>query len=165
MSKKKSQNSNNGAYRPKPPFISVEGIESLAWGKLSRDAVWVHTELYRKFNGKNRNNLSLTYKEVNHKISNGTFNKAIWELIGYGFIHVKRFGHLNQNASIYELCDKWEYLSNQPEKLNRNEKLLARLERTKRIPTPKKLDKTGRFNFGVKRRQLQRVLKDKISAA
>lgn len=165
MSKKKSQNNNNGAYRPKPPYASVEGIQSLAWDKLSRDAVWVLMEFYRKFNGKNRNNLSLTYLEVKGKISNGTFNKAIWELIGRGFIHVNRFGSLNQNASIYELCDKWKYLSNQPEKLNRNEKLLERLEKIRRIPTSKRLDETESFNFGVKRRQLQRMIKDKISAA
>lgn len=165
MSKKKSQNSHNNGYKPKPPFISVEGIKSLAWDKLSRDAVWALTEFYRKFNGKNRTNLSLTYEEVKGKISNGTFNNAIWELIGYGFIRVRRFGRLNQNASIYELCDKWEYLSNHPEKLDRNEKHLARLKRTKRIPTPKKLNPTKSFNFRAKRRQLIRVIQNKISAA
>ena len=165
MSKKKSQKSNNDAYRPTPPFRTVEGIESPAWKKLSRDAVWVLMEIYIKFNGNNRSNLSLTYLEVKGKISNGTFTKAIWELIGYGFIRVRRFGRLNQNASIYELCDKWKYMSDQPEKLDQNEKLLKRLEKTRRIPTPKNIDKSQRFNFGVKRRQLLRVLKDKISAA
>lgn len=159
------KNSNNNAYRPQPPYASVVGIKSLAWGKLSRDAVWALMEFYRKFNGKNRKNLSLTYLEVKGKISNGTFNKAIWELIGYGFIHVVRSGRLERNASIYELCDKWEYLSNQPEKLNRNEKLLARLEKVRRKPTPKNLEKPKAFIFRTKRRQLQRMIKNKISAA
>ena len=70
-----------GAYKPKPPFRSVEGVESLAWGKLSCHAVWVLMEFYRRFDGYNRFCLTLSYKEVKRRMACGTFSKAIWELI------------------------------------------------------------------------------------
>ena len=74
------------AYRPKPPFITVEGIKSEVYEYLSPIAVWVLCEFYRKFNGYNRQNLSLTGKDVKGKISTTTLSKSIWELVAYGFI-------------------------------------------------------------------------------
>ncbi len=129
MEKKKNSGK---AYKPRPPFRTLEGIESAAWDKLSRDAVFAITEFYKKFNGYNRYDLSLTYKEVRKKMSNRPFSRSIWELIGYGFIDVRRFGRLERNCSIYGLSNRWRHLSEKPEVLNQIEKLLKEIERLKR---------------------------------
>ncbi len=76
--------------------------------------------------------LSLTYKEVRKKMSNRPFSRSIWELIGYGFIEVRRFGRLERNCSIYGLSNRWRHLSEKPEVLNQIEKLLKEIERLKR---------------------------------
>jgi hypothetical protein len=85
-------------------------------------------ELYRKFTGYNRASLSLTDREVKGKIASGTFTKSKWELIGYGFIDVMRFGRLERNCSLYSLSNRWKRLSEKPRKLDKIGKLLARAE-------------------------------------
>jgi len=155
----RANNRQKNAYRPKPPFRSVEGIESLAWGKLSPHAVWVLMEFYGKFDGFNRSNLTLSYSEVRTKIANGTFNKAIWELISYGFIDVRRFGRLERNNSIYALTNRWKSLNENSRKIKKVEKLLSHLERVKRINTPKNLSEEQKSEFRIKRRQMIRKIK------
>jgi hypothetical protein len=142
------------AYKPKAPYASVEGIESPAYEKLSPHAVWVLLEFYRKFNGFNRSNLALSYKEVANKMAPATFNKSIWELRGFGFLDTVRFGRLERNNSIYALSKRWKRLSNSPEKLDRIERLLSRAEKAKRINTPKNLNDEEKFSFRLKRKQL-----------
>lgn len=122
------------AYQPRQPFRTVEGIEGAAWEKLSRNAVFVLIEFYRKFNGYNRYDLSLTYREVKNKMSNTLFSKAVWQLIGYGFIDVRRFGRLERNCSLFGLSNRWRKLSENPEKLDAIEKLLKEVEDLKRQP-------------------------------
>ena len=153
------------AYRPKPPFRSVEGIESLAWSKLSPHAVWVLMEFYGKFDGYNRSNLTLSYSEVSTKMANGTFNKSIWELVGYGFIDVIRFGRLERNNSLYALTNRWKNLNANSKKIKKVEKLLSRLERVKRINTPKSLSGELKSEFGIKRRQMTRKIQNMILRA
>jgi len=122
------------AYQPRQPFRTVEGIEGAAWEKLSRNAVFVLIEFYRKFNGYNRYDLSLTYREVKNKMSNTLFSRAVWQLIGYGFIDVRRFGRLERNCSLFGLSNRWRKLSENPEKLDAIEKLLEEVEDLKRQP-------------------------------
>jgi hypothetical protein len=148
----RKSNTGKPAYRPSPPFRCVEGIESNAWKCLSRDAVWVLMEFYKKFNGRNRFNLSLTYKEVKGKISNGTFNKAIWELVSFGFLDVKRLGRLERNASIYGLSDRWKGFEDHPGRLDVNGKLLSLLNHFSRLRTPKEFSLENQKEFKSKRR-------------
>lgn len=122
------------AYQPQQPFRTVEGIEGAAWEKLSRNAVFVLIEFYRKFNGYNRYDLSLTYREVKNKMSNTLFSRAVWQLIGYGFIDVRRFGRLERNCSLFGLSSRWRELRHDPEKLYEIEKLLKKVESLKREP-------------------------------
>src|SRR4030042_2897960 len=86
------------AYQPKRPFKTIEGIaedvQGEAFRRLSPHSVWVLMRFYERFNGKNRSNLELTYAEVKHAMSGVLFTRSIWQLIGFGFVDVRRFGRL-----------------------------------------------------------------------
>jgi len=120
------------AYKPKLPFRTVEGIESDAWKRLDYGAIGLLMEFYRKFNGRNRANLSVTYREVKHKMSSLIFTRWIWQLIGFGFLDVKRWGRLQRKCSIYGLSDRWRRLSEEPQKLDEIENLLREIDQLKR---------------------------------
>ncbi len=137
--KNKSQRrtAKNKAYRPTPPFRTVEGIESPAYDKLHPYSVFVLMEFYKEFNGFNRYDLSLTYKEVKPKMSNQTFNRSIWELRGFGFIDVVRPGRLERNCSIYGLSHRWKKIGSDPPKLVKIEDWLKDIEELKREPGSK----------------------------
>ncbi len=136
--KSKFQGERKKAYRASIPFRTVEGIGTPPWDKLSPYSVWVHIEFYNKFNGYNRYNLSLTYKEVQDKMSSLIFSRSIWQLIGFGFIDVRRFGRLERNCSLFGLSNRWRKLSEEPEKLEQIEQLLNRIEYLKRQPGSQK---------------------------
>ena len=151
----KKYNPSRKAYKAKTQgFRVVEGVESAAYERLSPHAVWVLMEFYRKFNGFNRNNLTLSYKEMRGKIAEGTYNNAIWELLGFGFIERVRLGRLERNSSLYALTNKWKKLSAKPKKLDTIEKLLTRAIKVKRIETPKNLTDEEKGCFRLKRKQL-----------
>lgn len=122
------------AYQPKQPFRTVEGVGTAAWGKLDMGAIGVLMELYMKFNGFNRYNLSLTYKEVRSKMASLIFTRFIWQLIGYGFLDVRRFGRLERKCSLYGLSNRWRRLCKEPGKLGQIENLLNNIEGLKRQP-------------------------------
>ena len=110
-------------------------VKSEAWKRLSCYAESCYCAIRKKFNGKNWNNLSLTYAEMSHKMSSATFSKAMLELVAYGFLRIIRWGRLYGKCSIYALYDKWNDISHSPQKLTRIETILHRLEKIKRIPT------------------------------
>lgn len=89
-------------------------------------------EFYKKFNGFNRYNLSLTYGEVKHKMATLTHTRSIWQLIGFGFIERVRLGRLERNCSLYGLSNRWKKLSKDPRKLDTIEELLKKVEKLKR---------------------------------
>jgi len=122
------------AYQPKKPFRTVEGVGSLAWEKLDLRSIGVLMKFYEKFNGYNRYNLSLTYKEVKFLLSSLLFSRSLWQCIGFGFLDVRRFGRLERNCSLFGLSNRWRKLSENPEKLDAVEKLLKRVEDLKRQP-------------------------------
>lgn len=129
------------AYKPKKPFWTIEGVGSEAWKRLDFGAVGLLMKFYEKFNGYNRANLSVTYREVKNKVSSLVFTRWIWQLIGYGFLDVKRQGRLERKCSLYGLSDRWRRLSEQPKKLDEIEELLAKIEKLKRQRArPGKLD-------------------------
>jgi len=103
----RKQKQRHAAYRPKPPFGIIEGIGTPPFERLSPTAVWALNKFYSKFNGYNRNNLSLPYREVKKIMSPFIFNRSLWELLGFGFIDVQRFGRLERNCSIFSLSDRW----------------------------------------------------------
>jgi len=98
-------------------------------------------------------------------MANGTFSKAIWELIGFGFIDVKRFGRLERNNSIYALSDRWKRMSLDSKRLHKIEKLLAHAEKVKHINTPSHLDGDEKSKFGIRRRQLLWMIRKKVLGA
>ena len=153
------------AYKPKKPFKSVEGIESLAWPLLSPHAVWVLMEFYKRFDGYNRSCLYLSYNDASHKIANNTFNKAIWELTGFGFIDVIRQGRLKRNNTLYALSNRWKKISNNPEKLQTIRKLLLRAERVKHINTPSFLSDEDKLLFKQKRKRILNKIRYRVAGA
>ena len=122
------------AYQPEQPFRTVEGVGTLAWGKLDLRSIGVLMKFYEKFNGYNRYNLSLTYKEVKHLLSSLLFSRSLWQCIGFGFLDVRRFGRLERNCSLFGLSNRWRKLSENPEILDAIEKLLKEVEDLKRQP-------------------------------
>ncbi|MBN1273889.1 MAG: hypothetical protein JXB26_16620 [Candidatus Aminicenantes bacterium] len=142
------------AYRPKPPFKAVEGVGSNAYKLLSRDAVWVLMKFYEEFNGYNRNNLKLPYREAN--ISTLVFNRSIWELLGYGFIDLVKAGRLEKECSVYALSNHWRKLSEKPEALKKIKELLEEINVLKRQPGG--FEK--RKNIRVKRKKILALSKN-----
>lgn len=122
------------AYKPKKPFWTIEGVGSEAWKRLDMGAIGLLMKFYEKFNGYNRANLSVTYREIKHKVSSFVFTRWIWQLTGYGFLDIKRQGRLERHCSLYGLGDRWRRLSEEPKKLDRTGSLLAEVERLKRLP-------------------------------
>ena len=133
-----SRKHNGKAYKPKPPFSSVEGIGTAPWKRLDMGACGVLMEFYDKFNGYNRYDLSLTYKEVKNKMSSLIFSRYLWQLIGFGFLDIRRTGRLMRYCSLFGLSNRWRKLWKEPEKLDEIEKLLNRVELLKRKPGSKK---------------------------
>lgn len=132
--KGKKQNERKKAYQPKPPFRTVEGIGTPAWEKLDMGAIGIFMKFYDKFNGYNRYNLSLTFKEVKDKMSSLIFIRYVWQLIGFGFLDIRRTGRLERNCSLYGISNRWRKLSDEPEKLNEIKKILNQVELLKRQP-------------------------------
>ena len=97
-------------YKPRSPFAIVEGAGTPPFNRLSPEAVWVLLKLYAKFNGKNRSDLSLTYRETKETMCSKVRSRATWQLLGYGFIDVKRWGRLERNCTIFALSDRWRRL-------------------------------------------------------
>lgn len=119
-------------YRAKPPFRQVEGIESDAWDQLSPNAVWCLIELYIKFKGYNRFNLSLTRGDVKHKMSPPTLTKSMWELIAFGFIDRIRWGYIFKVCSIYGLSHRWKKIGKSPQKIKTLNRLLKQIDKVSR---------------------------------
>lgn len=120
------------AYRPRPPFKIIEGVDTEPFRHLSPWAVWILTRFYGKFTGKNRANLSLTYKEVKDTMSGVVFVRSIWELVGFGFVDILRHGRLERNASFYALSDRWRSLFDDPQKCSEIELILEEIRKLQR---------------------------------
>jgi len=140
-------------------YVPHRMLNSEAWKQLSPYAEACYLATKKKYNGKNWNNLSLTYSEMKHKMSNATFSKAMTELVAYGFLKVIRWGRLYGKCSIYALYNKWNDLSHVPERLSRIETTLERLEKIKRIPTGKGQREQRKILNKEKDAQKRRILR------
>ena len=91
------------------PFVMIYKamIESHAWQQLGHPAVRAYIHLRAKVNGKNNDNLSLTYKEMEPYMNRHTFAKALKQLEEHGFIKFARRGGLYKRCNIYALSDEW----------------------------------------------------------
>jgi len=136
MDKPRDPKNKKGAYRPRPPFAIVEGAGTSPFKELDPEAVWVLLQLYSKFTGRNRSNLSLTYRETRETMSERVFGRAIWQLLGFGFIDVVRWGRLERNCTLYSLSDRWRRL-NTPEAAERRAKIGGTLEEIERLKREK----------------------------
>ena len=126
------QKTERNAYKPRKPFKAIEGVGTRPWMRLSRNSVYVLNRFYAKFNGYNRDNLSLTYKEMNGKLSGRLFTAALWELMSFGFIDRVRSGRLEKECSIYRLSNRWRKFEDKEETLNEIELRLGKIEELRR---------------------------------
>jgi hypothetical protein len=127
MSRFREPKNKKNAYRPRPPFAIVEGAGTPPFKELSPEAVWALLRLYEKFNGRNRSNLSLTFKEASETLARRVFSRAIWQLIGFGFIDVIRWGRLERICTLFGISDRWRRLCG-PEARDRRAKIKAVLK-------------------------------------
>ena len=134
VQKKHDRPNRRQAYQPKAPFKTVEGTGTEGFQRLSPHSVWVLMRFYEKFTGFNRADLELTYAEVKHVMSSLLFSRSIWQLVGYGFLDVRRFGRLEANCSLYALSDRWRGLTDDPKRLDRIQSILDEIEQLKRQP-------------------------------
>ena len=144
------------AYRPRPPFKIVEGVGTPPFKRLDVFARWALLQFYEKFNGRNRSNLSLTYGEVQSIMSAATFVRSIWQLIGFGFLDVRRWGRLERNASLYGLSDRWRrFCEPTAEKeLDKIAATLQEIENLKRQKWPKERKSEKRERVAALRHSL-----------
>lgn len=93
-----------------PPFVPItkEMIRSQAWAQLSHYSVRAYIHIAAKYNGKNKNNLSYTYKEATKFMNGHTYKKATDELVKYGFLDVKRSGACFGKCNIFGLSERWK---------------------------------------------------------
>lgn len=129
---RQKQDRKSGAYKPRTPFRTVEGIGTEAWKRLDMGARGLLEEFYNKFNGYNRYDLSIPYREVKHKMASLIFTRWMWQLIGFGFIDIVRQGRLERNCSLYGLSNRWRKLSKIPDALDEIGGFLKEIERLKR---------------------------------
>ena len=151
------------AYKPKVPFQSVEGLGTAPWMMLSRNGICVLDMFYAKFNGYNRSNLTLTYREMKNKMSFRLFSSAIWEVIGFGFIDSLKSGGLERKSTIYGLSNRWRKLL--PEgyterKCYDDPIVLQKLEKIKSLL--KEIEDLKRKPGGIEKRMKIRELKKQI---
>jgi hypothetical protein len=136
------------AYRPRPPFKIIEGVGTAPFKRLDPFAQYVLLRFYEKFNGHNRSDLSLTYGEVSPIMSSTIFSRSIWQLIGFGFLDVRRWGRLERNASLYGLSDRWRRFC-EPGSETQLDKIAAQLKEVENLkrqkwPEGKKSEKRER---------------------
>ena len=141
------------AYKPKPPYKSVEGMGSKPWLKMTRHGAYVLDRFYAKFNGFNRDNLSLTYAEVKDKMSNRLFTAGLWEVFGFGFIDRVRPGRLERQCSIYRISNRWRKLEHKLKFLDEIERLLKEILKLGR----KRASLENRMKINMLRKRIARL--------
>jgi len=91
------------------PFymLTEKMVQSKAWEELDSYDKEAFTHIAIKYNGKNKVDLSLTYKEANRLQSNHRFKDSIDHLVEYGFIDVIESGGVWKKCNIYGLSERW----------------------------------------------------------
>jgi len=96
----------------KGKFLVLEDrlLVSDQWKSLSSKAVHAYILFRQKFNGKNADDISLTYREVSPYMSSRTFRKALEELLNKELITLVSPGGLYRGCSIYSIKNQWSHL-------------------------------------------------------
>lgn len=89
--------------------IADNMMESAAWQELSVYAEHVYLRMKKKFNYRNADDISLTYKEGMLKMTKARYTAALDELIDHGFIKIMDGGWTVQKATIFSFSDQWRY--------------------------------------------------------
>lgn len=84
-------------------------MESPAWQQLSVYAEHVYVRMKKKFNYRNVDDVSLTYKEGTQKMGKDRYTSALDELIDHGFIKIMDGGWTVQKATIFGFSDQWKH--------------------------------------------------------
>lgn len=88
--------------------ISNSMHQSKAWKKLSLQSRYLYMEFKFKYNGKNVNDISFTYKEGRELMNVNTFSKCIDQLLEFGFIKYIRNSPNTRECNIFGLSDGWK---------------------------------------------------------
>lgn len=101
--KRKNNKTNNG------PFVKLDNeiTDSKPFQELTIHAKWLFVEFKKRYNGKNKYNISFTQTESKEIMAISTFNKSRNQLIEKGFIDLIRRGGLWQQCSIFALSERW----------------------------------------------------------
>ena len=85
--------------------LAYDLLTSKAYLDLTSVSKEIYTLLCMKFNGRNSDNISLTYSESKKNIR--SYQKAISQLIRNGFIELVRQGKFNKECNIYKFSRNW----------------------------------------------------------
>ena len=90
-------------------FIAIENalLASEEWNGLSSRAIHVYILFRQKFNGKNEDDISITYDEVRDKMSSVKFSKALKELKDKGILITVRPGGFDRKCNIFSIRNRW----------------------------------------------------------
>ena len=88
-------------------------LNSVAGKLVSTNGLWAYIRIRQKYNGYNKNNLSLVHREIKYKIKSSAtyYNVIIPELIRLGLIEIVKKGGLHKQPNIYGLSDDWKYIT------------------------------------------------------
>lgn len=99
----------------KPPIpdnrhirITLAMMESKAWKQLSSHAKEIYCYMKAKYNGKNENDISITYAEGRDLMNERTFVKYVDQLIESGFIKIIHQGWTTRTPNIYGFSEQWQ---------------------------------------------------------
>ena len=88
-------------------MLTREMMQSIAWRKLDTYAIAAFIHIAIKYNGKNRDDLSLTYAEAKQLMAAHRFKKSIDMLVEFGFIDLVRSGGVWKKCNIFALSERW----------------------------------------------------------
>ena len=88
-------------------MLTKKMMDSKAWAKLDSYDKEIFIHIAIKYTGKNKKDLSLTYKEAKQLQSEHRFKKSIDHLVKYGFIDIIKSGGVWRKCNIYGLSERW----------------------------------------------------------
>ena len=88
-------------------MLTKKMVKSEAWEKLDVYDMGTFLHIAIEFNGDNKDDLSLTYKEARWLMGEHRFKQSIDNLVNYGFLDVVRSGGVWKKCNIYALSERW----------------------------------------------------------
>ena len=91
-------------------MLNKEMLKSDEWKKLSSSAKIIYIYIKANYNGKNKDNLALTYSGLKKEFAAGTVSKALKQLINNTWIEKTKHGGLYRYYCTYKLTGKYDPL-------------------------------------------------------